>query len=74
MTTLELKAQLQREIENEQNSSIIERLQAYYHRLKSAPCQFSNEELIEEVRRSVKDAQTGGGKTMEEMRNKYPRR
>jgi len=74
MTTLELKAQLQRDIENEQNSSIIERVQAYYRRLKSAPCQFSEEELIEEVRRSIEDAQAGGGKTMEEMRRKYPRK
>jgi|GEM_PF-2405008 hypothetical protein len=74
MTTLELKARLQRDIENEQNSSIIERLQAYYNKLKSTPCQFSKEELIDEVRRSVEDAQAGGGKTMEEMRKKHPRK
>lgn len=67
-----LKAQLQKDIENEQNSSIIERMQAYYRRLKTAPCQFSTEELIEEVRRSVEDAGAGGGKTMDEMRKKHP--
>lgn len=74
MTVLELKAQLQKDIENERNSSIIEKVQAYYRKLKAAPCQFSQEELIEEVRRSVEDAKNGGGKTMEEMRKKHPRK
>ena len=72
MTTIEIKAQFQKEIESEQNSSIIEKVQAYYRRLKSAPCQFTPEELTEEVRRSVADAQNGGGKSMEEMRKKHP--
>jgi hypothetical protein len=74
MATLKLKTQFQKEIENEQNSSIIERVQAYYRRIKTAPCQFSSEELIEEVRRSVEDARNGGGKSMEEMRKKHPRK
>lgn len=74
MTTLELKAQFQKEIENEQDNSIIKRVQAYYRRIKTAPCQFSSEELIEEVRRSVEDERNGGGKSMEEMREKHPRK
>ena len=74
MTTLELKAKFQKEIENEQDSSVIKRVQAYYRRIKTAPCQFSSEELIEEVRRSVEDERNGGGKSMEEMRKKHPRK
>lgn len=74
MTTLELKAQLQKDIENEQNNAIIRRVEAFYRRLKTAPCQFSAEELKEEVRRSVEDARNGGGKSMAEMRKKHPRR
>jgi len=74
MTTLELKTQFQKEIENEQDNSVIERVQAYYRRLKATPCQFSSEELIEEVRRSVEDERNGGGKSMEEMRRKHPRK
>lgn len=74
MTAIEIKAKFQKEIENEQNSSIIERVQAYYRRLKTAPCQFSKEELTQEVRRSVEDARNGGGKSMEEMRKKHPRK
>jgi hypothetical protein len=74
MTALELKTQFQKEIENEQNNSIIEKVQAYYRRLKSAPCQFTEEEVISEVRRSVADAKNGGGKSLEEMRKKHPRR
>ncbi len=70
MTTLELKAQFLKEIENEQDSSVIKRVQAYYRRIKTAPCQFTSEELIEEVRRSVEDERNGGGKSMEEMRKK----
>ncbi|MDR1201396.1 MAG: hypothetical protein LBL58_07185 [Tannerellaceae bacterium] len=73
MTTIELKAQLRKEIENEQNYSIIEKVQAYYRRLKTAPCRFTDDELIEEVRRSVEDANSGGGKTLTEMRKKHPR-
>jgi len=38
MATLELKAQFQKEIENEQDSSVIERVQAYYRRIKTTPC------------------------------------
>lgn len=74
MTTLELKTQFQKEIENEQDNSVIERVQAYYRRIKTTPCQFSSEELIEEVRRSVEDERNGGGKSMEEMRRKHPRK
>lgn len=74
MATLKLKALFLSEIENEQNSSIIGRVQAYYRRIKTAPCQFSSEELIEEVKRSVEEAQNGGGKSMEEMRKKHPRK
>jgi hypothetical protein len=73
MTTIELKTQFQKEIENEQNHSIIEKVQAYYRRLKTAPCRFTDDELIEEVRRSVEDAKNGGGKTLTEMRKKHPR-
>jgi hypothetical protein len=73
MTTIELKNQFQKEIENEQNYSIIEKVLEYYHRLKTVPCRFTNDELIEEVRRSVEDAKNGGGKTLAEMRNKHPR-
>jgi hypothetical protein len=74
MTAIEIKAKFQKEIENEPNSSIIKRVQAYYRRLKTAPCQFSKEELTQEVRRSVEDARNGGGKSMEEMRKKHPRK
>ena len=75
MTTIELKAQLRIDIENEQDSTILKKVQSYYRRLKSAPaCQFSPEELIKEVRRSVADAQAGGGISIDEMRKRHPRK
>jgi hypothetical protein len=73
MTTAEIKAQFQKEIENEQNNLIIEKLQAYYRRLKTAPCRFTEEEVREEVERSLVDAKNGGGKTLAEIRKKHPR-
>lgn len=74
MTTVEIKAQFQKEIENEQNSLIIEKLQTYYQRLKTAPCRFTEEELREEVARSIEDANNGGGKSLADMKKKHPRR
>lgn len=63
MTTLELKAQILKEIDNEQNTAILKKLQAYYRKLKGAekpmPCVMTVEELREEVSQAVDDINNG---------------
>lgn len=71
MTTLELKAQILKEIDNEQNTAILKKLQAYYRKLKGAekpmPCQYTLEELKERLARAREEAENGGGTSHEEF-------
>lgn len=65
MTTLELKAQIKQQIDNEQDSAILKKLQAYYRKLKSAdkklPCQYTLEELKGRLAKGRQEAENGGG-------------
>lgn len=65
MTTLELKAQIKQDIDNEQDSAILEKLRAYYRKLKKAdkniPCQYTLEELNSRLDEAEKEAANGGG-------------
>ena len=71
MTTLELKTQIIQEIDNEQNTAILKKLQAYYQKLKGAeksmPCQYTLEELKERLQEAVLEAENGGGTEHEEF-------
>lgn len=71
MTALELKAQLQKDIENERNNSILEKVQAYYHKLKAMPCQYSVGELKDRLRKGREAAKAGVYKTQDEIRSKH---
>jgi hypothetical protein len=51
----------------------IELKNQFQKEIEITPCRFTDDELIEEVRRSVKDAKNGGGKTLAEMRKKHSR-
>lgn len=65
MTTLELKIKIKKDIDNEKDSAILKKLQAYYRRLKnvqkSMPCQYSVEELKDRLERGRKEMENGGG-------------
>jgi len=71
MTTLELKAQIIQEIDSEQNTAILKKLQAYYHKLKgtekSMPCVMTVEELRKEVSQAVDDINNGRVTTQDKL-------
>lgn len=71
MTTLELKAQILQEIDKEQDTAILKKLQAYYHKLKGAgkkmPCQYTLEELNKHLDEGEIEAENGGGTEHEEF-------
>lgn len=52
MTTLELKTRIKQDIDNEQDSVILKKLQVYYRKLKNkanTPCVMNAEELERDV-------------------------
>lgn len=63
MTTLEIKAELKQDIDNEQDNTILEKVRAYYRKLKKAntkpPCQFTLEELNKELDQAEDDIKNG---------------
>ena len=63
MTTLELKAQIKQDIDNEQDSTILEKMRAYYCKLKKAkktmPCQYTLEELNQQLDQAEDDIKNG---------------
>ncbi|WP_321330840.1 hypothetical protein [uncultured Bacteroides sp.] len=73
MTTQRLeakKAMLAREVLNIENEEMANKLIDYIGQLKEeekAPCQFTVEELKEEVEKSMKQAEQGLGYTTEEI-------
>jgi hypothetical protein len=75
MTVLERKVRFVRAILDEDidenNLHDLEVLFAVVSKQKS-PCQYSVEELNSRAEQGIKDAEAGLGKSMEEMRKKYP--
>lgn len=63
MTTLELKAQILQEIDKEQDTAILKKLQAYYRKLKGTkknmPCQYTLEELNTQLDKAEDDIKNG---------------
>ncbi|WP_085535417.1 hypothetical protein [Massilibacteroides vaginae] len=72
MTTLELKAKILQDIDNEQDNVILEKIQKYYRKLKKAkgdnmPCQYTLDELKGRLARGKEEADNGGGIEHEEF-------
>lgn len=72
MTTLELKTQIKKDIDNEKDSAILKKLQTYYRKLKNAqknmPCQYSLIELNNRLDKAEKEAENGGGVEHDEFK------
>jgi len=78
MTTMELelqKAEIARMILSETDEKVLRKLFAFFAKEKKTPppCQYSIEELREQIDISMNDYHAGRVVTMEEMRAKYPR-
>lgn len=73
MTTLELKAHMIQEIGNEQDTAVLKKLQAYYHKfkgtLKSMPCQYTLEELHIQLDKAEEDIKNGRVTSHKELLN-----
>lgn len=70
MTTLELKIKIKKDIDNEKDSAILKKLQAYYRRLKvqkNMPCQYTLEELKGRLKRGRQEMEKGGGTDHDEF-------
>ncbi|MDR1582741.1 MAG: hypothetical protein LBS55_05700 [Prevotellaceae bacterium] len=73
MTTLELKAQILKEIDNEQNTAILKKLQAYYRKLKGAekpmPTRYTLDELHTQLDKAEEDIKNGRVTSHKELLN-----
>lgn len=76
MTTLELeekKKKLLKDIEAVNDEELLEKMRKYVSKLtgKVSPCQFSKEELAEQIRQSEIDFDKGLGVPHEEVRKRF---
>jgi hypothetical protein len=72
-----LRAELAREILNEQDENLLKNISAIFKQSRQAkltpPCRYTLEELKERLAKSEEDFRAGRYHTMDEIRNMFPR-